>query len=224
MTTEITVRGSFSAFQQPERGTVHASIGYEGPEMQWVYDRVARDLESVKESVVRLQDGDRGAVTWWSAQQLRTWSTRPWNDDGVQLPLVHHATVSVDVKFRDFVALSQWVGEHVSDTEGFSLSYVNWALTERSRDELVKDVRTKAVQDAATRAQLYADALGLGAVSPVAIADAGMLGAQALSDGGGIGYLQAAGAPPGGGPDVELVPEDITVSATIDGRFVAGTP
>jgi hypothetical protein len=125
------------------------------------------------------------------------------------------------VKFRDFAALSRWVGEHVSNTEGFNLSRVDWALTEKRRDELVDEVRTKAVQDAAARAQLYADALGLGPVSPLAIADVGMPGAQALHDGGG-GYLRAAPGSVGGGPDVELVPEDVRVSATIDGRFLAG--
>ena len=134
---------------------------------------------------------------------------------------MHHATVSVEVKFRDFAALSRWVGEHVSNTDGFTLSRVDWALTEKRRDELVRTVRTRAVQDAAARAQLYADALGLGPVSPVAIADAGMLGTQALHDGGG-GYLRAAPGSVGGGSDVELVPEDVSVSATIDGRFVAG--
>jgi len=200
---------------------VHASIGYEGPEMQPVYDRVARDLETVKESVIQLEGDGRGAVTWWSVQQLRTWSTRPWNEDGKRLPLVHHATVSVEVKFRDFAALSQWVGEHVGTTDGFNLSYVDWALTEKRRDELVEEVRTKAVRDAATRAQLYADALGLGAVRPVAIADAGMLGTHALNEDGG-GSLRVARASAAGGPNVELVPEDIRVSATIDGRFVAG--
>lgn len=221
MPTEITVRGSFSAFQPPERGTVHASIGYEGPEMQPVYDRVARDLEAVKASVIQLEGGGQGAVTWWSAQQLQTWSTRPWHKDGKQLPLVHHATVNVEVKFRDFAALSRWVGEHVSNTDGFTLSRVSWALTAKRRDELVNEVRTKAVQDAAARAQLYADALELGPVSPLAIADAGMLGTQAFHGGGG-GFVRAAPGSDGSGPDVELVPEDVRVSATIDGRFVAG--
>lgn len=64
MSTEITVRGSFSAFQPPERGAVHASISYHGPDAEWVYDRVARDLDVVKQSILRLKDGDNGAVTW----------------------------------------------------------------------------------------------------------------------------------------------------------------
>lgn len=220
MSTEITVRGSYSAFQPPERGTVHATISYHGPEKDWVYDQVARDLAVVKESILRLEDGDNGAVTRWSAAQLRTWSHRPINDDGDELPLVHDASVSIEVRFCDFTALSQWVGGHVTGTEGFELRYVEWALTTKSRDELVTTVRTRAVQDAAARAQLYADALELGRVRPVAIADAGMLGTQSPGR-EAMGAFHAEPGSAGGGPDVALAPKDISVSATVDARFVA---
>src|SRR6185437_8662758 len=71
MSTEITVRGSFTAFEQPERGTVHATVSYEGPEMEPVYTRVARDLDNVKASIGPLAGTDHAAVTWWSADQLR---------------------------------------------------------------------------------------------------------------------------------------------------------
>ncbi|WP_006243904.1 SIMPL domain-containing protein [Mycolicibacterium tusciae] len=117
MSTEITVRGAFSAFRPAERGTVHSTVAYEGPQMAPVYDRVATDLALLKSSIVALEE--QGAVTWWSADQLHTWSTRPWNDEGKKLPLVHHATVGVEVKFGDFAALSRWVGEHDGAVEGF---------------------------------------------------------------------------------------------------------
>jgi uncharacterized protein len=221
MAIEITVRGSHSEFQPPERGTVHASIAYEGPAMEPVYDMVARDLESVKASIIPMKSGDHGPVTWWSAEQLRTWSNRPWNSDGKQLPLVHHASVAVEVKFRDFTALSRWVGEHTASTPGFRVSNVEWALTVNRREALLKEVRTRAVQDAVLRAQQYADALGLGEVRPVAIADAGMLGAHLNpASGQGAAYLRAAAA--AGGADVELVPEHIEVAAAVDARFVVG--
>jgi uncharacterized protein len=115
MATEITVRGSYSAFEPPERGTVHATIAY-------------------------------------------------GNNEGKQLPLVHHASVAVEVKFRDFTALSRWVGEHTANTEGFRVSQVEWALTVDRREALLKEVRTRAVRDAVGRAQQYADALGLGEI------------------------------------------------------------
>lgn len=224
MPTEITVRGTFSAFQPPERGTVRASIAYEGADMGTVYDRVAHDLAVVKASVTRLQGLDPAPVTWWSAQQLRTWSQRPWHKDGKQLPMVHHAGVDVEVKFRDFTALSQWVGEHVSGTAGFRVAQVIWALTAARRDALFADARSRAVRDAVARAQQYADALELGPVRPVAIADAGMLGNQLHPEGGHGGTFLRAAASPAGAGDVELRPEDIEVSATIDARFLAGEP
>jgi uncharacterized protein len=220
MPTEITVRGTFTAFQAPERGTVHATIAFEGPAMEPVYDWVARDLEAVKLSVTPLKTGDDGAVTWWSAQQLRTWSNRPWNEEGKQLPLVHHASVGIEVKFRDVPALSRWVGQHVANTEGFRVSHIEWALTSKRRTELQRQVRTRAVEDAVIRAQQYADALGLGKIRPVAIADAGMLSASLHPEGGtGPASLRAAPAR-AGGPDVELLPEDIKISAAVDARFV----
>lgn len=217
MSTEITVRGTYSAYQSPERGTVHATIAYEGPEMESVYERVASDLEALRASVGALEDS--GAVTWWSADQLRTWSTRPWNDKGKQLPLIHHASVGVEVKFRDFAALSNWVGRLVADVEGFRLSNVEWALTVKRRDKLLKEVRTRAVHDAMVRAQQYADALGLGKVTPTAVADAGMLNTRP-EDGGGAAFMRMAAAP-GGGAAVELVPEHIEVAAAVDARFIA---
>jgi len=50
-----------------------------------------------------------------------------------------------------------------------------------------------------------------------------MLGASLqLEDGHGVGFLRAAGMSPAGGTDVELVPEDIEISAAVDARFVVG--
>ncbi|HWJ10174.1 MAG TPA: SIMPL domain-containing protein [Nocardioides sp.] len=225
MVTEFTVRGSHSAFQRPERGTVHVSLSSEGPEPQPVYDRVVADLDAVKASVKELHDPERGPVTWWSTKHVRTWAERPWNQDGRQLPLVHHASVGVEVKFRDFAALGRWVGQHVSATAGFSLDGVVWALTENNRQDLERAVRTRAVQDAARRAQEYADALELGPVRPVAVADAGMLsaGLHVAGGGGAAAYSRMAAAKDSsGGAELELSPEDIEVSAEVDARFVAG--
>lgn len=221
MPTDITVRGSSTAFEPPERGTVRATIAAEGPAMQPVYDQVARDLETVKTSITPLHDAERGPVTWWSAEALRTWSNRPWNQDGKQLPLVHHARVGVDVKFRDFSALSRWVGEHIDATEGFRVDTVDWTLTVRRRDELLKQVRTEAVRDAVERARQYADALGLGEIRPVAVADAGMLGAKP-DTGPGVGVARFAAARAGRAPDVEFVPADIELSVEVDARFTGG--
>lgn len=220
MPTEITVRGTFSTFQAPERATVHAAIAFEGPAMEPVYDRVARDLEAVKASVTPLKTGDHGPVTWWSAQQLRTWSNRPWNKDGIQMPLVHHASVGIEVKFRDFASLSRWVGNHVANTDGFRVASIEWALTSKRHKELQRQARIRAVEDAVVKAQEYAEALGLGTIRPIAIADAGMLGATLRPERDASPANLRMAAPMGGAPEIELLPEDIEVLSAVDARFV----
>jgi uncharacterized protein YggE len=146
---------------------------------------------------IPLKIGDEGAVTWWSAEQLRTWSNRPWNQDGKQLALVHHASVGVAVKSRDFTALSRWVGGH-RGIPGVECGVVAHGDAAR---EAAQRGRTRAVHDAVTHAQQYAGALGLGGLRPVAVADAGMRGRS-------------------GSAVAELVPEHIEVAATVDARFV----
>lgn len=191
--------------------------------MEPVYRRVVRDLDVVQKSVASLKDGDSPTVTWWSAERLRTWSTQPWNQDGEQLPLVHHASVAIEVKFCDFAALSSWVGEHATNTEGFRVTHIEWALTAKRRDELTRQVREQAVHDAVARAQLYADVLGLGTIAPVAIADAGMLGANLYPDSSNGQLYTVARAGRGQAvqePGFELVPQDIEVAASVDARFV----
>ncbi|MEX3649263.1 SIMPL domain-containing protein [Mycolicibacterium porcinum] len=221
MPTEIIVRGAFSAYRPPERATVHATLGSEGSAIEPVYQRVVRDLDAVKSSVTPLHDPDSGPVTRWSTGQVRTWANRPWNNEGKQLPLVHHASVDIEVRFSDFAALSRWVGGHVAETGSFTVSRIDWALTTAHRDELVAEVHTAAVRDAVTRAQRYSDALGLGQVRPVAIGDAGML-SRSPEDSPPRMMRAMAMSPGGGAPELELVPADIEVAMSVDAKFVAG--
>ncbi|MHA0285634.1 SIMPL domain-containing protein [Mycobacterium sp. C3-094] len=222
MATEITVRGSFTASRPPQRATVHATLSYQGPSMKPVYDRLAEDLDVVQKSVSALALGDDAPVTRWSSDRLRTWSHRPWSQDGEQLPLVYHASASLQVRFRDFAALSSWVGDHVTSIEGFEVDTINWSLTAKANAKMARRVRRQAVRDAVDRAQLYADAVGLGAVTAIAIADVGMLSAGGASDGQRDALFVGApdGAPGGSGPDVELMPKPIRMSASVDARFV----
>jgi uncharacterized protein YggE len=222
MSTEITVHGAANALEPPERGVVHATVSYEGPDMDRVYESVAKDTDTVKRSVDSLRTGDDGPVSRWSARNIRTWATRPWNQDGVQLPVVNHAKVDIEVEFRDFSALSRWLAAQIDGIGGFDVSYVNWVLTPERRRDLLREVRTEAVKDAASRAQQYADALELGEVRPVAVADAGML-SPGLQRGDHPMGLAARAMSVGSAPsEIEFEPEDIEVSATVDARFVAG--
>lgn len=217
---EITVRGSFTAHLPAERATVHLVVGHQGPDAAKVAQGTMASAEAVRSSILPLHSPDRGPVTWWASQDLRTWSHRPTNKDGKQLPLVHAASVSFEVKFSDFDALGRWLAE-TSVRPGVSLNRIEWALTSARRTSVAREVRIGAVNDAVTKAQDYAAAFGLSSVRAVAVADAGMLGEGLHPTTGNDAPFTRAKAADGGG-EFQFAPNDIAVRADVDARFVAG--
>ncbi|MGC5628095.1 SIMPL domain-containing protein [Georgenia sp. Z1344] len=218
---EITVRGSHRRFHPAERGTVHARIALEGADPKAVYDAVVRSAGRAHASITDLHDPSRGPVTWWSAQDVRTWTTRPWNKDGKQLPQVHHARTDLEVKFSDFARLSTWLRE-MSSVLGFAVDKVAWSLTEVRKAELVREARTGAVVNARDKAVAYAAALGLGDVRPLEVADSGMLGHDRRAEKPAAApYARGAALAGSGEQDLTLLPEDIEITASVDARFVA---
>jgi len=218
-TPQITVRGSHTAFRRPERATIHVRVGLEGPAADAVHAATTRSATTLTDGLGPLLDPQAGPVTWWSSDQLRTWAQRPWNTEGKQLPLVHHAQVDVRAKFADFAALSRWITQAMG-ASGVSVNRIEWTLTEARQREMVGQVREAAVRDAQDRAQAYADALDLGPVRVRAIADAGMLGNGLDPTGGGGGQSYARLAVAGGGDDLVFTPQDVAVSTEVDAVFV----
>lgn len=218
----ITVRGSFDAFHRPERATVHIAVAVEAADRESAYRRAADTSADLQHRIGALHDAEHGPVTWWSADQLRTSSRRPWNQEGRQLPLVHVAALDLQVKFADFARLDEFLAA-VAPLDDASVTHVEWDLTEARRRELTEQARIRAVDDARSKAATYAGSVGLSAIRPVAIADVGMLGEHDTPpvDGGGRGFRAAAMAAPGVDPQVNLAPEDIRISAAVDARFVA---
>ncbi|WP_378147978.1 SIMPL domain-containing protein [Cnuibacter sp. UC19_7] len=217
--TAITVEGHFDHHHPAERGTVLVSAGFQGPDREPVVARTAQLHARLASEAERMRT--EGAVTWWSADRLRVWSDRPWNKDGKQLPLVHHASVASEVKFADLSRLAAWV-ESTATLEGVTITGIRWALTEVTRARLTADAQHRAVQDAVSRASAYAQSLGLAAVRPVAIADPGMLGDESRPQSAASAAPMArAGAAAKESSGLDLKPEDITISARVHARFAA---
>lgn len=226
--TVITVQGSHTAWYPAERGTVWVTVAHDGPERAPVFEKTTRVAGALSEALTGLHDADRGPVTWWSYDQVRVWSERPWNNEGRQLAPVYHATVSISAKFSDFDALARWV-ETIATQAGVSVGSITWDLTEAHRLEVTEAARRLAVADAVAKATVYASSVGLGAPVALAIADPGMLGDGAAPGGGG-GFERMAfksqAAPmmamdAGGGGSLSFTPEQIEVSAAVDARFTA---
>ena len=206
----IDVEGRALTYADPERAIVQATVTADGPEPQPVKDWVSLGLVRIRASLEELHRS--GAVERFAVDQVRISAHRPWNDQGTQLPLVHTASVSLTAHFVDFAALGRWVL-----TEGLTVQYINWDLTDASRVALERRTRQAAVRDAVTRAQDYADALDLGQVEVRTIRDPQvsprpevMRAAAAQFDGGGGGF--------------DLSPEPIEIRAAIHAGFTVTRP
>ncbi len=175
--TVITVQGSSSTKHAAERATASVTVSHDGPARETVFASTTKVAETIKTALRGLHDPVSGPVVEWSSDRVSVWSDRPWNNDGAQMPLVYHATIGVRASFTDFDALARWV-EAVATTSGVTVGAIEWELLPATRDALLIEVRTEAVQDAASRALVYARAAGLTSVAVVAIADPGLLGSS----------------------------------------------
>jgi len=219
--TVISVQGQHTAWYTAERASVVVSISFDGPQRNPVFVSATAAVDAVRETVLSRFDKNTGPITWWSADTVRVWSERPWNNEGKQLDPVHHAALDLTAKFNDFEALAAWI-ELVVAIPGANISGIEWSLTDASRTSATTEVRSRAVKDAVAKASVYAQSIGLGSVTATAIADPGMLG-----NGGSSGpiamdrmMMKSSFAPDGAGA-LDLKPEQIEISAAVDARFVA---
>ncbi|MFT4028720.1 MAG: SIMPL domain-containing protein [Protaetiibacter sp.] len=223
MGTVITVQGHFTAWYPAERAVVRLAVGFDGAKRAEVLASATSSVQTVIASVTKLHDPDTGPVTWFASDRIRVWAQRPWNNEGKQLAPVHHAAISITVKFKDFDALADWLAE-AATVPGVQVNGVDWALTEAKRTSVTTEVRSRAVKDAADKARVFAQAIGLAHVTATAIADPGMLGVSGGPGAPAPAMMRAAAfaAPPAGGASLDFTPEDIEVSASVDARFEAG--
>ncbi len=218
----ITVNGLAEEFHQPQRATVTVRVGFEGAGKDLVRQRTSDLANHFAMDVKKLHNPQGGPVTWYTQSAISTWTEKPWNKDGKQLPPVFHAQITFQAKFADFDVLVGWA-DHWASIEGVSLAGVEWTLTEALKREVTDRVRTNAVRAARDKAQAYADSLDLGPVTAAQLADSGMLGDQ--RHGGGPvaavpGYSARAARAESGGP-AAIVPQDVQISAAVDAQFTA---
>ena len=218
----ITVVGKSEIHHPAERGTVTLAVSFEGPDTTASFEPAARLHTSIVDELRTLAAQQPAPITWWSTGTLQTWSRRPWNAEGKILPPVFTTATTIEAKFADFGALAAWASR-VALLGGVTVQGIDWALTEHTRDELRARVRREAVASAVQKAGDYAESLGLGAVSPVAIADPGMLeaGMTPSEFGPAPAGMRMAKAMSDSGGAIEFTPEHITIDATVHARFQA---
>ena len=217
----ISVRGEHETRVLPEEAVAHLSVRAEGPERGAVVERIAALAAPLRDDLTTRKDA--GGVTDWSSQRVSVWANRPWNNEGKQLALVHYASVEITATFTDFAALSWWISD-VAERDGVQVDNVTWRLTPATAKSMEADVAAQAVQVAVDRATAYASAIGLASLTPLEIADLGLLTDASPGPAPAPKMMRAVamGAmDSGGAPAVELQPEDIVVTAAVEARFSA---
>ena len=215
----ITVRGESQTRVAPEHAVAHVSAAADGAERGVVVERIAALAEPVRADLAARKAA--GGIADWSSQRVSVWADRPWNSDGRQLDPVHHASVELTATFTDVLALSDWLNQ-IAATEGLQVGVVDWQLSPETRARVERDVATDAVAAAVERATAYASAIGLTQVTPVQIADLGLLNGGAPEAPAPRMFARAAmamdAAPPAA---VDFRPDDIVVTAAVEARFSA---
>lgn len=214
----ITVRGEHETRVTPERATVYVTVRVEGPERQPVVDELLRRAEPVRSGLASRADDAR--LVDWSSSSVSVRADRPWGAEGKRLAPVHHASMDFHATFSDVSELSLWITE-VSVLDGVHLGGVDWSLTPETLRKTEREVATEAVSVAVERAEAYAHALGLRSVTPQQIADTGLLSRTESARAPRAIALMGRSAVADSTPALELEPEDIVVSSTVEARFGA---
>lgn len=216
----VTVRGEHEARLPPERGVVHVSASVDGPERAGVVERIATLLAPVREDLAGRKAS--GAIIDWTSQRVSVWADRPWNSDGRQLDLVHHATVELTATFGEVAALSDWLNE-IAEVDGLQVGTIIWELTPETRARVEREVATQAVAAAVERATAYAGAIGRTSLTPVEIADLGLLtGGDAAAAAPAMRMMKASLETDAASSAIaDVHPEEIVVSAGVEARFHA---
>lgn len=215
----VTVRGEHEARIAPERATIRVSVRAEGAERTAVVEHVMSLADPVRSSIT--ERADAGTVVEWTSKRLSVRAERPWNNEGKRLAPVYYASIDFTATFAEASELSIWVSD-ISPWDGVEVGWVDWHLTPATHAQVERDVAAEAVGVAVTRAKAYAGALGLDEVTPLEIADVGLIssgqptpGAPMLKARGGVAFAADSA------PAMEYEPEEIVISATVEARFVA---
>ncbi len=219
--TVITVQGSARSEVEPEQAVLRFTITADGPERAPVLAAATAALDEVS-GTIAAQNSDDGPVSRWSADRVWVSSHRPWTNDGTPAALVHQASASGRATISSIDGVAPLV-DALAAIELVTIDSLEWSLTDARLELERREVRARAVAAARAKAEVLAESVGLGSLTPLALADPGML------DGTGGGavpmprmeHAVMKASAPHGDAGFSLRPEPIVIEVAVDARFSA---
>lgn len=218
----ISVRGEALLTVEPELVDLTVVVSAQAKDRREAFERLVKRNDEVLELLRSY--GDSVEKVESSGVAVHPEVRKGGRDEKVR---GYRGVVRVEVSIADFAALGEIVSR-VADLEAAHLEGPRWRL--RRTSPVYRKARTRAVGEALTRAQDYAEALGARITGLIELADSGLMQTEvhraphavfqprAAAGGGGFG---------GGSPEppvLDLEPASQEVRASVEARFSATQP
>ena len=172
---EIDVKGEVEILLPAERALLSVNVNTEGLDKTKVTDAViqsARKVEMRLREVSARQGGQTAAVDYWSRTSLLESDHVPYDHERkINLPREHQASVNFEIRLQKFNRLGSIIRNLVA-IEHVNSRGVEWILTPDTKEAQRSNLRVSAAQNALSKAQDYAKALGCGKVTAVEMKEA----------------------------------------------------
>lgn len=213
---QIRVQAESTGRHLPELASIWVSASHESNSQE---TSTRRATELVRE-VLRIVDerAPEDVVTEKVVTPTTTRSWTPTDPKGKPLPTRYTAQARVMVEVSDLQVLGALTTAWAR-IEGVELSPPSWRLAEQTRRELSDRVTREAIMEARNRAQVMAEASGFSTITPVLVADSGLMVnpmGQAMTLKRSMAFAAA------GDESVDLAPPQVEVTVRVEAEFSAG--
>ncbi|WP_063628125.1 SIMPL domain-containing protein [Actinospica robiniae] len=218
----ISVRGEALLTVEPELVDLTVVVSAQAKDRREAFERLVKRNDEVLELLRSY--GDSVEKVESSGVAVHPEVRKGGRDEKVR---AYRGVVRVEVSIADFAALGEIVSR-VADLEAAHLEGPRWRL--RRTSPVYRKARTRAVGEALTRAQDYAEALGARITGLIELADSGLMQTevhrpphavfQPRAAAGGGGFGSSSPEP----PVLDLEPASQEVRASVEARFSATQP
>ncbi|MBR7836501.1 SIMPL domain-containing protein [Actinospica durhamensis] len=218
----ISVRGEALLTVEPELVDLTVVVAAQAKERREAFERLVKRNDELLELLRSY--GDSVEKVESSGVAVHPEVRKGGRDEKVRS---YRGVVRVEVSIADFAALGEIVSR-VADLEAAHLEGPRWRL--RRTSPVYRKARTRAVGEALTRAQDYAEALGARITGLIEVADSGLMQTEVHRATHAVLQARAASAPAAFGPNspeppvLELEPALQEVRASVEARFSATQP
>ncbi|EME46137.1 hypothetical protein DOTSEDRAFT_78518 [Dothistroma septosporum NZE10] len=172
-TFEVTVTGAAEIPHPAERGLINVSVASEGLNKAAVSDDVVTTSKHIESLLSELSPEDESAeakeaspLAHWDKTSLSATSYIPYDNDGNEKPRQYKASVTFDIRFKEFKALGRF-GTKVSSLNHVEVKNISWILTTDTEKSFQSKLRRDAAKDAMDKARDYCDVLQCTNLRPI---------------------------------------------------------